>query len=103
MGRVQCCGIIIVAGDICCNTNKGKLIIWKEVNSKEALAKSFLSEEDRWEWSSTSPVSPTTRDSCWCPTVPDILALNAVRDIFVLRQQEVTASYKDKVQFDTFS
>jgi hypothetical protein len=81
---------------LCCNTNKGKLVVWREVKPKDG-ALGTRDDEDRWEWCSTFPISSATKTAKWCQNVPDLLAINAVRDIFVLRQQEICATYNEKV------
>ena len=54
-------------------------------------------DDDRWEWCSTFPVSPATKMGRWCQNVPDLLAINALREIFILQQQEICATYNEKV------
>ena len=74
--------------------------MWRETAQ---VGDSELGDEGKWEWYNSSQVSPSIKTVKWCQNQQGLLALNGMRDVFILREQELVCYYGEKVKWQLIS
>lgn len=87
-------------GILCCCTNKGKLVMWRELEpatSEDGSGESRQTEDGHWEPMSITLVPSSSKCAKWCPSASGLLAVNALQDIVLMKEQELCFHFGHQV------
>ncbi|CAL4114854.1 unnamed protein product, partial [Meganyctiphanes norvegica] len=82
---------------LCAGTNLGSVAMWKYEEQPVTTTDDYNSDPEK-EWLLQNPtvISGAVKQVAWGST-QNLLAVNTVRDVYILNEQHMVASYKDQV------
>ncbi|XP_050709384.1 intraflagellar transport protein 140 homolog [Eriocheir sinensis] len=81
---------------LCAGTNLGSVAMWKYEESKLGEDEYMKDPEKDWKLQNPTVISGTVKQVAW-GSAQNLLGVNTVRDVYILNEQHMVASYKDQV------
>jgi len=68
--------------------------MWKEIG--QSLSET---DEKNWEFFNITKVPNSSTSALWCPVDSSVLAVNAIQDVLIFKEQQLCWDYCDHVTF----